>query len=262
MYIVAIFALGLLLLVYYNYLLLVFSPSKSAPFRWDQLKVLLKIQEFSLTFSAAKDFSMCFLLLLCCTYLFTALSNWKHQKLSEAENLWMSSGKCVKLWRLITHALTSYCSSHKMQAFLHSSHFYLNWRQTQPFLEQVPTISILPQGAIRSRQTLMLEKPVSGIPPLQEKVAVRVYSVNRMTYSQCKDTSVTYDWVSWLTCFCSWLMVVQNFNSRNTGISLNYKSPHREWKFCKQCTAVDSYNIIITVYIIEFSEATYFFHVL
>ena len=87
MYIVAILALGLLL-VYYNYLLLVFSPSKSAPFRWDQLKVLLKIQEFSLTFSAAKDFSMCFLLLLCCTYLFTALSNSKHQKLSGADTGW------------------------------------------------------------------------------------------------------------------------------------------------------------------------------
>ena len=88
----------------------------------------------------AKDFSMCLLLLLCCTYSFTALSNWKHQKLSGAENLSMSSGKCA--------ALAPYYSLQEMQHFQARHLKFSIISSVQTYLPELKTNStILGTGA-------------------------------------------------------------------------------------------------------------------
>ena len=131
------------LIHYHNHLLLVFSPCKSVPFRRHQLKILLKFHSLWLSLRA-KDFSKSLLLLLCCTYRFTALSNWKHQKLPGAANLSMSSGKC----RLIKHALAPYRSSQEMQ-YLQARHLKFSIiSSVQPYLPELKTNStILGTGA-------------------------------------------------------------------------------------------------------------------
>lgn len=96
----------------------------------------------------AKVFSMPLLLLDCLTYRPTALSNWKHQKLSGDENLAMSSGRWMRLCNVIKHSETSYVSSIRMQYLQHNFWKVSIISTVHPFWPQLKTNStILGSGA-------------------------------------------------------------------------------------------------------------------
>lgn len=91
----------------------------------------------------AKVFSMPLLLLDCLTYRPTALSNWKHQKLSGEENLSMSSGRWTRLCNVIKHSVAPYVSSTKMQNLQHNFWNISAISAVHPFSPQLKTNSTI-----------------------------------------------------------------------------------------------------------------------
>lgn len=76
-------------------------------------------------------------------YLSTAFSNWKHQKLSGDENRHISSYKCVKLCRVITHSEGPYLSSTRIQCLHLRAFKCVISSVVKPFLPQLKMSSTI-----------------------------------------------------------------------------------------------------------------------